>query len=152
VNITNSTNSIDLPCQHSRRDGVGLPILVMDDEKMIRNIASSMLKHLGYEVTTCATGEEAIERYCNAKELGTPFLAVIMNLTIFGGMGGKDAAQQIIQIDPDARLIVSSGYSDDPVMADHKSFGFCLSLPKPYRIAGMAAVLATLQSSGITDI
>ena len=59
-------------------------------------------------------------------------------------MGGKDAAEQILLLDPNAKLIVSSGYSDDPVMADHESFGFCLSLPKPYRLSDLAKMLAAL--------
>ena len=129
---------------HSCIDCSGRPILVMDDEAIIRNIVASMLKHLGYTATTCATGEEAIELYRTAKESGTPYFTVIMDLTVFGGMGGKDAAKQILLIDPNAKLIVSSGYSDDPVMADHKSFGFCLSLPKPYRSSDMAEILVAL--------
>jgi two-component system, cell cycle sensor histidine kinase and response regulator CckA len=121
-------------------------ILVMDDEKMIRNIASSMLKHLGYSATTCVDGGEAIELYKTAKESGTPYLAAIMDLTIPCGMGGKDAAKKILAIDPKARLIVSSGYSDDPVMADYERFGFILSLPKPYRLSELAKILATLHT------
>ena len=119
-------------------------ILVMDDEKMIRSIATSMLKHLGYNATACINGEEAIELYRTAKESGTPYFAVIMDLIIIGGMGGKDAAEQILRIDPHARLIVSSGYSDDPVIADHKKYGFQLSLPKPYRLSDLSIVLNTL--------
>ena len=121
-------------------------ILVMDDEKMIRNIASSMLKHLGYCATTCVDGEEAIELYKAAKESGTPFFAVIMDLTIPCGMGGKEAAKHILHADPKAKLIVSSGYSDDPVIGNHERYGFLLSLPKPYRITDMAAVLTALHS------
>ena len=121
-------------------------ILVMDDEKIIRDLAASMLECLGYNVSVCANGEEAIERYNNARDSGNPYLTVLMDLTIHGGMGGKDAAMHILRIDPNAKLIVSSGYSADPVMADHKSFGFLLSLPKPYRVSDMAEVLATLHS------
>jgi CheY-like chemotaxis protein len=73
-------------------------ILVMDDEKVIRKMAASMLECLGYSATVCTKGEEAIELYRIAKESGAPYLAVIMDLTIFGGMGGKDAAQQILQL------------------------------------------------------
>lgn len=116
----------------------------MDDEENIRYTTALMLKHLGYSVTTCANGEEAIRLYKNAKVSGTPFLTVIMDLTIYGGMGGKEAAQQILLIDPDANLIVSSGSFDDPVVAGHKSFGFDLSLPKPYKLSDMAEVLATI--------
>jgi two-component system, cell cycle sensor histidine kinase and response regulator CckA len=121
-------------------------ILVMDDEKIIRDLTTSMLEYLGCNVTTCSTGEEAIALYREAKECGHPYQSVIMDLTICGGMGGKDAAEQILQIDPNARLIVSSGYSDDPVMANHQSYGFRALLPKPYKVSGLAEVLATLNS------
>ena len=121
-------------------------ILVMDDEKIIRELAASMLECLSYKATTCTKGEEAIELYRIAKDSGTPYLAVIMDLTIFGGMGGKGAAQQILRIDRNAKLIVSSGYSDDPVMADHRKYGFRSMLPKPYKISDLAKVLDDLRS------
>jgi two-component system, cell cycle sensor histidine kinase and response regulator CckA len=124
----------------------GHSILVMDDERLILNLASNMLEYLGYSTTTCTKGEEAIELYRSAKESNSPYLAVIMDLTVFGGMSGKDAAQQLIQIDPFVRLIVSSGYSDDPVMANYKDFGFCLSLPKPYTLSDLTMILASLHS------
>jgi DNA-binding NarL/FixJ family response regulator len=73
---------------------------------------------------------------------GTPFSAVIMDLTVPGGMGGKEAAQQILRIDPQALLVVSSGYSNDPVMADYSRFGFCATIVKPYGMAGIAGVLS----------
>lgn len=119
-------------------------ILVMDDEKIIRDLAASRLEYLGCRVTTCSNGEEAIALYRDAHNSGSPYLAVIMDLTIFGGMGGKDAAKHILLIDPNAKLIVSSGYSDDPVMANHQSYGFRALLPKPYKVSGLAKVLATL--------
>jgi two-component system, cell cycle sensor histidine kinase and response regulator CckA len=137
---TNST------CGCSTTERVVGSVLVMDDEENIRYMAAAMLKYLGYSVTTCANGEEAIELYRNAKESGTPYLTVIMDLIIYGGMGGEDAAKQILLIDSNAKLIVSSGYLDDPVMADHKSFGFLASLPKPYKSSDLAEALATLHS------
>jgi two-component system, cell cycle sensor histidine kinase and response regulator CckA len=121
-------------------------VLVMDDDSFIRDLATFVLEYLGYNVRTCINGEEAIERYINAKESGTPHLTVIMDLSIPDGMGGKDAAQQILRFDPNARLIVSSGYSDDPVMSDHGSYGFYASLPKPYKVSDVAKVLTTLRS------
>jgi two-component system, cell cycle sensor histidine kinase and response regulator CckA len=126
-------------------------ILVMDDEKMIRDLAASMLKFLGYNAITCSNGEEAIALYKIAHESGSPFLTVVMDLTIFGGMGGKDAAQQILLINPSAKLIVSSGYSDDPVMADHKGYGFQALLPKPYTISDIARVLNSLSLPPMPD-
>ena len=112
----------------------GGTVLVMDDEEMIRAIATAMLRHLGYEVVTCASGGEAVEFYRNSVGSGTPFRAVIMDLTIPGGFGGKEAAEQILAIAPGANLIVSSGYSNDPIMANFKEFGFRGAIAKPYNI------------------
>ncbi len=120
---------------------VGGAVLVMDDEEMIRDIAAEILDYLGYQATTCTRGEEAVELYKSAKESGSPFYAAIMDLTIPGGMGGKEAAEKILEIDPDARLIVSSGYSVDPVMAHYKSYGFCGAVGKPYEAKEIAQVL-----------
>src|SRR6185369_10222390 len=118
-------------------------ILVMDDEEMIRVLASSILADLGYRVKVCVNGEEALELYKSSMKLGSPFSAAIMDLTIPGGMGGKEAARHIIEIDPDARLIVSSGYSTDPVMAEHSDFGFKATLLKPYSVE---EIMKTLDS------
>jgi two-component system, cell cycle sensor histidine kinase and response regulator CckA len=122
----------------------GGAILVMDDELIIRRIVAKMLECLGYRVTVCENGTEAISLFKAANDAGTPFEAVIMDLTIPGGMGGKEAARHLLAIDPLARLIVSSGYSNDPVMANFKSYGFCSVMPKPYKISDMSAVLANL--------
>jgi len=122
-------------------------ILVMDDEEMIRDITSATIGELGYLVRTCANGEEAIELYQAAMRSGAPFSAVIMDLTVPGAMGGKEAARRIGETDPSARLIVSSGYSNDPVMADPSSFGFCATLIKPYRAAEVARVLNRVLSA-----
>jgi two-component system cell cycle sensor histidine kinase/response regulator CckA len=116
-------------------------VLVMDDEEMIRELADEMLVHLGYEVTTCATGEEAVQKYRMAKEGNKPFSFVIMDLTIPGGMGGRESATNILAFDPCARLIASSGYSNDPVMADFFDYGFCGSIVKPYSVGDLTRVL-----------
>jgi len=116
-------------------------ILVMDDEEMIRDLAAAMLKEIGYRVATCADGTEAIGHYKAAGESGMPFSAVIMDLTIPGGMGGKETAREILSIDPTATLIVSSGYSNDPIMSDFSTYGFTGAIAKPYRVAEMAQVL-----------
>jgi two-component system, cell cycle sensor histidine kinase and response regulator CckA len=117
-------------------------VLVMDDEETIRDLAADILAALGYAVTTCSNGEEAIGLYREASERGKPFLAAIMDLTIPAGMGGKEAAQRILAYDPSARLIVSSGYSNDPVMARHGDYGFCAAVVKPYRWADLQQVLS----------
>lgn len=119
-------------------------ILVMDDEEIIRDLAAELLRELGYQVQTCANGEDAVELYRSALNKGTPFSATIMDLTIPGGMGGKEAAQQILEIDPQACLVVSSGYSNNPVMAEYARFGFSATLRKPYDVASVAQVLTDL--------
>jgi PAS domain S-box-containing protein len=118
-----------------------IQLLIMDDEEMIRNLATELLGTLGYKVKTAADGKEAIAAYHEARESGAPFAAVIMDLTVPGGMGGKEAASLILKTYPDARLIVSSGYSEDPVMAEYADFGFCAAMVKPYRATDFVAVL-----------
>ncbi len=121
--------------------GPGLPILVLDDEAMIRDLATRVLHRLGYRPTTCGTGEEAVALHREARERGSPFAAVIMDLTIRGGMGGAEAARLILRDDPAARLVASSGYSNDPIMADPAAHGFRATVAKPYRSGALAAAL-----------
>ncbi|MDW7773670.1 MAG: response regulator [Desulfobulbaceae bacterium] len=109
-------------------------ILFMDDEEMLRNVTRSMLESLGYEVATACNGEEAIELYTAAKGAGLPFGAVIMDLTIKGGLGGAETIKRLKEIDPDIRAIVASGYSYDPVMANFRKHGFLNAVNKPYQL------------------
>jgi two-component system cell cycle sensor histidine kinase/response regulator CckA len=102
-------------------------------------------------VVTCINGDEAISLYCAAKEAGTPFSVVIMDLTIPGGMGGVEAARRIRNYDSTALLIVSSGYSEDPVMANCKEYGFCAAMEKPYKAATIAEVIAKSTDNVIAD-
>ncbi|MCM2333890.1 MAG: ABC transporter substrate-binding protein, partial [Anaeromyxobacteraceae bacterium] len=120
----------------------GQPILVMDDEPAIRQVARRSLERLGHPGSVCADGAEAVAAYLSARAAGRPFAAVIMDLTIRGGMGGAEAAARILREDPSARLVVSSGYSTDPVLAEHARHGFVATLDKPYQVTGVAAVLA----------
>jgi CheY-like chemotaxis protein len=122
----------------------GGTILVMDDEKIIRDIATTMLTHLGYTVTTCSRGEESIELYQEALASATPYRAVIVDLTVPGGLGGMQAAEQILAIAPTACLIVSSGYSNDPIMADYRNYGFSAAIAKPYTISDFEEALRSL--------
>ena len=126
-------------------DGKG-KILVMDDEDIIRDMVQELLSGLGYEVELAGNGEEALERYQQARAAGTPVNAVIMDLTIPGGMGGEEAMQKLLTIDPEARAIVSSGYSNNPVMSDYKKYGFSGVLAKPYRVAELCAVLQSVMN------
>lgn len=109
-------------------------VLFMDDEEMLRNVTRSMLESLGYEVATACNGEEAIALYTTAKEAGLPFGAVIMDLTIKGGLGGRETIKKLMEFDPDIRAIVASGYSNDPVMANFREYGFLDALHKPYQL------------------
>ena len=112
-------------------------ILLMDDEEVICNLVSKMLEKFGYDISTVYNGQELIDEYKRSIEIGKPFDLLIMDLTIPGGMGGKDAISHILDINPDAKAIVSSGYSDNPVISNYKDYGFIGILEKPYLIKRM---------------
>jgi DNA-binding NtrC family response regulator len=96
----------------------------MDDEEIIRESVGDFLIMKGYEVEHAEDGNKAIELYEKALETSVPFVAVIRDLTIRGGMGGKEAVKKLQEINPDVKTIVSSGYSNDPVMANFREYGF----------------------------
>ena len=116
-------------------------VLVMDDDKMVRAILAEALPMIGYQVVFATTGEETIDIYRDALGTIDSFDAVIMDLQIYGGMGGKEAITRLHDIDPDVCAIVSSGYSDDPVMAEFADYGFSAVLRKPYKITELSEVL-----------
>jgi len=116
-------------------------ILVMDDEPMVRQVLSKMLLTMGYEVEAAQDGARAIELYTQAQDTGDPFVTVILDLTVPGGMGGKEVMARLLKIDPQVKAIVSSGYSDDPVMANFQSYGFTDVISKPYRILELDKIL-----------
>lgn len=121
---------------------VGGRILFMDDDAIICEVSSEMLKLLGYDVECASSGEEAVELYKQAHERGESFDCVIMDLTIPGGMDGSETVTVLREFDPHCRAIVSSGYSDDPVMANYREYGFVGICPKPYSVDVLEAVLA----------
>lgn len=116
-------------------------ILVMDDEESIRTVAGEMLEYLGYQTDFAREGREAIRIYQEAKLCGKPFDAVIMDLTIPGGMGGEKAAKKLRSINPDIKIIVSSGYFSDPVISNYHEYGFDGRVIKPYRIEDISKEL-----------
>lgn len=116
-------------------------ILIMDDEEAIRDLATEMLNHLGYKADVSKDGDEAIKLYREALISGQPFDAVIMDLTIPAGMGGKEAITKLLEIDPHIKAIVSSGYSNDPIMSDYTKYGFKGVIAKPYKLQEMSEVL-----------
>jgi PAS domain S-box-containing protein len=116
-------------------------ILVMDDESTVQESARNMLRALGYDVEVTADGEQAVDAYQQAKREGRPFDAVLMDLTVPGGRGGKEAIRILLESDPAARVIVSSGYSNDPIMARYREFGFRGVLAKPYTLRDLGAVV-----------
>lgn len=111
---------------------IDITILIMDDDEPILTLVARMLKTTGITLTTTRNGKEALNEYRKSYEAGNPFSVVILDLTVPGGMGGKDTAKEILQIDKQARLIVSSGYAEDQVLADYKKYGFSAVLPKPF--------------------
>lgn len=116
-------------------------IMIMDDDKMIRDLLGNMLESFGYETLFAKSGEEAIKLYQQAKKNNAPIAAIIMDLTIPGGMGGKEAVQEIHKLDPGAKVIVSSGYSNDPVLSDYSKYGFCAAMIKPFKLLELQEIL-----------
>jgi two-component system cell cycle sensor histidine kinase/response regulator CckA len=113
----------------------------MDDEEMIRNILDTMLRSLGHQVLVSRDGQEAIELYKKSGQSGPAVDLMIMDLTVPNGMGGKEASGKILEINPDMKIIVSSGYSDDPVMADWSRYGFAGAIKKPYTLRELHELL-----------
>jgi PAS domain S-box-containing protein len=116
-------------------------ILLMDDDEMVRNVAGEMLKQYGYDYALCKDGAEAIELYRKARESGQPFDVLILDLTVPGAMGGRETLRRVLEFDPTAKAIVSSGYSNDPIMAHFEKYGFAEVITKPYKAAELSAVL-----------
>jgi PAS domain S-box-containing protein len=119
-------------------------ILVMDDEEIVREIAAEMLGYLGCDTVAARDGGEAIELFLQAREQGRPFDALLMDLTIAGGMGGKEAIARLRAIDPEVKAIVSSGYANDPIMANFREYGFSGVVPKPYKLHELSAILSRI--------
>ncbi|CAK8718884.1 histidine kinase [Candidatus Electrothrix laxa] len=118
-------------------------IMVMDDDLMLRNLARSQLAALGHDAVLVKDGAEAISTYLEIQESDHPIDLVILDLTIPGGMGGKETAQKLLQLDPEVKLIVASGYSNDPVMAEYSEYGFRAAVAKPFTLKELRKAIAT---------
>ncbi|WP_447971319.1 response regulator [Nitrospira sp. M1] len=116
-------------------------ILVMDDDDSVRLLLEEMLIHLGYEVESVPDGDDAITRYQQAKARQQGYSAVILDLTVPGGLGGKDTLEKLRQIDPDVRAIVASGYCNDPLLSRYSAFGFLGMVAKPFQLGELSEVL-----------
>jgi len=121
-------------------------ILLMDDEETVLEVVSKMLSYFGNKVETVRDGTEAIELYKKEMRSGMPFDAVILDLTVPGGMGGEKAVRELLKVDPEIRAIVSSGYSTNPVVANYKHYGFKGNISKPYKMNDLGIVLNTVMS------
>jgi CheY-like chemotaxis protein len=107
-------------------------VLLMDDDEIVRKVAGEILKEMGYDVEFAPDGAEAIRLYKTAMASSHPFDVVIMDLTVPGGMGGKEAIQKFHEVDPEVKAIVSSGHSQDPIMANYREYGFYEVIAKPF--------------------
>lgn len=123
-------------------------ILAMDDEPAIRSLLTQVLGHFGCTSTVVPDGAEAIREFERARGTGEPYDAVIMDLTVPGGMGGAEAITHLRRIDPAVRAIVSSGYSNDPILANFRDHGFVARIEKPYRLNEVAAALREVLGQG----
>jgi nitrogen-specific signal transduction histidine kinase/CheY-like chemotaxis protein len=134
-----------------RSETRGGRILLMDDEEMVRNATGIVLNYLGYDVEYAKDGKEAIDLYRTAKEKGWPFSAVILDLYVPGGMGGKEAMRELLTIDPYIRAIVSCGHSDDPVVSEFRKYGFFGAVDVPYDMEMIKKILSDLPRENLLD-
>jgi CheY-like chemotaxis protein len=120
----------------------------MDDEKLVQKTLRNALERIGYTVTLADDGQEAINLYREALEKENPFTLVIMDLTIPGGMGGKETITILREIDPAVTAIVSSGYSNDLVIANYRDYGFTGMIKKPFTLNELQHVIGDVQKKG----
>jgi CheY-like chemotaxis protein len=116
-------------------------ILVMDDEASNRTLAVNMLKFLGHHAEVVSNGSAAVERYSRALQKGRPYDAVILDLMVPGGMGGKEAVERLTKIDPAVNVIMASGYTQDPVMTEFRNYGLKAVISKPFTLEELSQTL-----------
>ena len=148
---TGTTFNVYLPASDEKITGrfkvvgifpaAGGRILLMDDSELVAKVATGMLEHMGYEVDVVGDGASAVELFGSALASGLPYDAVIMDLTVPGGSGGREVIRKLRELDPNVKAVVSSGYADDPVMSEYGKYGFSGVVVKPYTIEDLGAVL-----------
>ena len=116
-------------------------ILIMDDEVQIRKVLGEMVQTCGYSFQAVPDGKQALHMFRQAQSGGKPFSAVILDLTIPGGLGGKEVVKEMLSLDPHLRAIVVSGYSNDPVLANYEDYGFKGRVAKPFNLVDLSIVL-----------
>lgn len=145
-----SERELEVKCS---KDTVAIPgkgkILLMDDEKRITEVAGQILDSIGYEVEQAHEGQETIFKYKKSIDAGRKFDLIIMDLTVPGGMGGKETIEELLKIDPKVRVIVSSGYANDPIMADYEHWGFKGVIVKPYGVKELSETIARVINQSI---
>jgi two-component system, cell cycle sensor histidine kinase and response regulator CckA len=138
--VAGDVEELTVPSRHTGRGR----ILVMDDEHYLLDVVSITLRGMGYEVVTAEEGDQAVEIVKSAIASRHPFAAAILDLTIPGGRGGQETVHELLRMDPNIKIIASSGYSEDPVMSDPVGYGFTTRLVKPYRKDDLIKVLESV--------
>ena len=136
-----------VPHEDKGSSGTKGRVLVMDDEEMVRDYIGMALGQMGYETAYSKNGEEAIALYKKAMDSRRPFSTVILDLTVRGGMGGKETMKRLLEIDPKVEAVISSGYSNDPIMLEYREHGFKGALAKPFQISQLVEIVSTVEIS-----
>lgn len=121
--------------------------MIMDDDPIVRDVLSAMLEHLGFESEATREGTEAVARYEQALAAGKPFDGVILDLTVPGGVGGREVVKKLKALDPHVRAVASTGYSNDPILSQPQAYGFQAGIAKPYRMEDLEKVVRRVWSA-----
>ena len=127
-------------------------VLVMDDEEVITDFVFEVLTSMGYDVAKAQNGTEAVELYKSASSGGKAFDAVILNLMVQNGMGGVETIEELQKINPGVKAVVSSGYSNHPVMINFEQYGFCAALAKPYKVRELGKVMSKVTGASASRV